>query len=354
MNNKNKRILGVITLVVLGILIASTYVTIHPTGITGYAVKEPAKPIKVGYVPLSFSLPFFIALENRYFEEEGVIIEPVKCADANVLLDSLISGRVDVHAGGGFTALYSVEANSPGQLKVFLPSGEDENNYVANIIVKNDSSISSLEDLKGKKIGTYTGIAMVKSLRLFLQKYFNLTPDEVDENFRIIQVGTDLQSQALATGQFDALFTGEPYSTITLEKTGGRVLMANPRARFLMNPYPANANAFSTRFLKENPVAARRVYRAMVRAVKFIDENEVDAKKILSKYTPLDEDIALKSRLYKWWTLKELNEPEIENLDPISESTIQEYADLLYQTDELPKRINVSNTILREEDFVQK
>jgi ABC-type nitrate/sulfonate/bicarbonate transport system substrate-binding protein len=157
-----------------------------------------------------------------------------------------------------------------------------------------------------------------------------------DKDVQIIQVSPDLQGQALDSKQFDALFTIDPYATIAVEKRLAKVMMDNPRVEYILNPFPAGANAFSIQFINKKPATVKKIVAALEEAVDYIRNHEADAKKILPKYTPLDDSMAQKSHVYEWWKMEE-----------IDKESIQKYADLLYEGKELKKKLDVSPMFLQ-------
>jgi len=107
-----------------------------------------------------------------------------------------------------------------------------------------------------------------------------------------------------------------------------------------MNPFLSGSFVFPTKFIKENPKLAKKVYLAFKKALKFIEEHPDEAKKLLPKYTALDEKLAQKTHIHAMYDLTE----EII-------AVIQKEADLLYEYKLLDKKINVKSMILKEEDL---
>lgn len=163
------------------------------------------------------------------------------------------------------------------------------------------SEIKTVEQLRGKKIGTYTGVSQLLYLRLYLKK----SGLEPDKDVTIVQVGTDLQIQALGAGQYDALFTVEPYGTIAVVRGIAKVLVSNPRSNYIQNPFWSAAAGVRSDYLRENRSALNAVYQALADGVRFVRKDSSAAKALLPKYTPMEPEIAAKSGLYKWVLLDE-------------------------------------------------
>ena len=256
--------------------------------------------IRIGHLPIVGDLPVFVAFEQGFFEEEGLQVELVELHSGNEAMNALLTGRTQMHGTVGCSSLFTIEAKSPGKLKVIMSTEETADKFGANIIVRNDLTLSSLRELKGKKLGTYSGLTHLLTAKLILKQFMDPETD-----VEIVQVEPRLQIQALAAKQFDCLLSIEPYPTIAIEKGVGRVLEPNVRSRFIVSPFWAAGTVVSTQFAQENPDICRKLIGAMGKAVDFIEEHEQEARQCIPKYTPLSETIAAKVRLYKWSKLGE-------------------------------------------------
>lgn len=319
----NKKVL-VISIVALAVII----------GLIIWYQRQSAdkQAVKLGYIEYTADLPFFVALEKGFFTEEGVKVKPIKFASSSECLNAMLAGHTSGSMGNSFSALFAIEMTNPGELKIFFPMFETKENYVSHLLIPKDSKISSVLELRGKKIGTYTGATQLLFLKLFLKTY-DIDPEK---DVTIIQVSSALQIQALEAGQFDALFTIEPYATIALAKGIAKDLLPFSRGKIL-NPFPAGASSFSTSFLEENPEAARRIYQALGKAVDLIRSDPREAKLVVPKYTPLDEELALKSNVYTWW--KE---------DEIKPEAIQKEIDLFIQHKILEGELDVEDILMEK------
>ncbi|MBI1748283.1 MAG: ABC transporter substrate-binding protein [Acidobacteria bacterium] len=291
--------------------------------------------IRIGYLPYSSALSFFLAHEKGYFTQAGLTVEPVKCASANEALDALRSGHLDFVMGVGLSTFFAMEGASAGSFRCFQPCVEDSTHAVSFLLVPKDSVLKQMKELKGKRVGTYSGTSQVLVLRLLLRK-LGLDPDNPDD-VRIGDVASNLQVDALAAGQFDAFLMLEPYATKAISVQGAKPLIENPRVKYILDPFPAGANAVANKFLSLHPELTQKVVAALDHAIEDIHRDETSAKAMLPKYDPtLTADLAAKSSIYRWWKKSET--------DVIA---IQKYADLLFVEKALKNKVSVEPMFLK-------
>ena len=301
-------------------------------------VKYPKAKITLAYIPFTSSFQLFVALEKGYFADEGLEVEARHCANSNVALNALMAGKVQGSIGNGFTTLLPIEQSSPGSLKVYHPCLETREKYTSNVLVRPDAPFKTIADLKGHSIGTYTGATQRHNLYLLLNKFMDPAQD-----IKIIQVGSALQIQAFEAGQFEALFTIEPQSSIVIDRNIGRVLESNVRVKYILDPFPAAANSFRADYVRKNPETAAKIVRALDRAIMYIREHESEARKLLLKYLPMEPNIASKCGIYKWWRIEESDI-----------TAVQQLADLMTQMGELDSQITVDPLFIQNSDLKGK
>lgn len=304
----------------------------------GYWVKGPAqtlwKPkVRLGYMPFASDLAIYVAIEEGYFNEEGIEVELIQFKASNENLNALLSGRTDMTGMIGLPTLFSAFEKDSTQFRIFLGTAETADHWASAFLVPADSPVKSITDLKGKIVGTYSGTTQLINLKSMLGQFMDPTKEVT-----IQQVRADLQLPALQSKRFDALFTIEPRVTTAVEKGIGRIVEANPRYKYILQPFPVTSNCVSTRFLLDKPQAAKAVYRALARAAEYIRENESEAKKLLPKYTPLDASLAQKCHLYHWWVLTD-----------VDRAAIQKLADHFYQQGLLATKLDTSKMFVELE-----
>jgi len=87
--------------------------------------------------------------------------------------------------------------------------------------------------------------------------------------------------QSLANGDIDALFAYEPTLTLGIVENGFKEISGSIYA-IQYSPNPIGVAAVNETWLAENPDTAKAFLKAIDRAVEFIKNNPLEAKKDLS------------------------------------------------------------------------
>lgn len=253
--------------------------------------------VKIGYLRLVTGLPLFVALEKGYFQEQGLKVVTTPFESGTLIIDALVAGRIDVSSGNAIITNWLAEQNLPGTFKIFLVYGvtkSQDNSFT--LMVTKDSQLKGIMDLKGKKIGTFPGIASLALAKAVLRN--SLDPDK---EVTFIEVPPGNIVQALAAGQIDAYFAPEPFGMMGVVQGVTRHLVKSPLLVLnLKNGFPGAGDAFNSKLLKEKPQVAKKVKAAFYKGVDFIYANEGEARKFLVKYTNLPEPFAMKIPREEW------------------------------------------------------
>ncbi len=297
------------------------------------------KQLRVAYIENASCWPFFIAMDKNIFNRLGINIIPEKANNSTEALNALLGGKVDISVENTYSVLFAIESKSPGRLKLFLPCSETKAKYVSHILVSKDSNIMNVNEIRGKRIGTYTGATQLLTLKLFLKEHLNLDPErDVD----IIQVSPALQVQALRAGQFDVLFTIEPFATAALAKGIARDILPYARGKIL-DPFPAGASSTTLDTLNARKDVLAKFYRGLLNGAEYIEKNPVESRASLAKWTTLDEKTIAKVGGYKYYSFDEFS--------AVEKSNVQKLADLYYTGDLLNEKIDVENLFSGEQSF---
>lgn len=242
--------------------------------------------LKVAYLGLTCEAPIFAAQEQGFFEEEGLDVELVK-TDWDGLREGLGLGRFDANHT---LIMYLLKPIEQG-LDIKITGGIHTGCLRLQAGVKSD--IKSAAHLKGKKIGVPTHLGSPPYLfasRVLVANGIDPSPDKGEVTWKIFQ--PDVLGQALEDGQIDAVATSDPIGTILL----GQGLVKTIADQAEDPPYRDEyccASVVSGKLAKENPAAAAKVTRALLKAAKWVSQNPATAARLAveKKYTASSVEI---------------------------------------------------------------
>lgn len=271
-----KRFLATIVAVVL--LMTSV---IGLAGCSLLGIEKGTEKGTMKYVGLKVYDPVYVAVEKGFFAEEGLNVEIVDTvAGGATAVQMVASGDVQ---GGLLSTMALINAVNTGLpvLGVTDIQSAFEEAPLEEFYVRADSGINSIEDLKGKKIA----INLVKSsfhyTWLMALENAGMSADDVT----FVNLSFDQQEAALMRGDVDAIGLMQPYSPSARN---------NPELKQLYTAVDAfGERQFCEIFINsvwaENNVEdAEAFVSGIVKATKWIKDNQQEAKEIISKYTGVD------------------------------------------------------------------
>lgn len=285
--------------------------------------------IRVGYRPLVGALPLFVAKDKKLDVRRGQKWEMVQFATSEQLLEAAALGRIDA-GWASLSEILALHLVRPGLLKLVSVTSSTQGHDPTAFLVKSNTSIKSVEELKGKTIGVLPGKTMRVLAKLVLKKY------GLEEQVRFVELSPHLQLQALSTGQVDALFAIEPTVTVAITKGIGKVILKDPLVNHIMVGMPGAAIFITDRFYRERRKEAKKFVRVIADSLDFIGKNETQARRSLTAFVQLSQGVVEKMRFSHF--LK----PEAINWE-----RLQLYADLLWQNGALEGKVNVGGLRLK-------
>jgi len=244
--------------------------------------------VRVGYLPIYVDLPLFVAQEQGFFQKRGINVELVRFASSPDIGTSLVSGDIQAGASLAYAVALSTEVRDPQKLKVFLVDSETPENYLSSFVVLPNSGITSIKDLKGKKLASFPGPTAVTFCKMILEKY-GLNPGQ---DVQIVELDSGTHISALESHTVDALFTYEPIGTQAVLEKGAVKLLAGAVEKEIINPWQAGVWVVTKKFTTENPSQAKQFMLAIYDAVEFLRQNPKQAKIALTKYTSIKPQVA--------------------------------------------------------------
>ncbi|GGC57245.1 aliphatic sulfonate ABC transporter substrate-binding protein [Undibacterium terreum] len=240
---------------------------------------SPLKELRLDYAyysPTSLVLRRFGWLEED-FKADGTSIKWVLSAGSNRALEYLNANSIDIGSSAGLAALLAKANGTPIKTPYIFSRPE----WTA-LVVRKDSGIRSLADLKGKKIaatkGTDPYLFLLRSLKVAGLKRSDI------EHISLQHADGRI---ALEQGKVDAWAGLDPHMAASELESGSRLIYRN----VAFNTY-GFLNARED-FLAAHPAETARVIRAYERARLWIIANPADAARILSEEAKVSLPVAL-------------------------------------------------------------
>jgi len=238
----------------------------------------------------------YIAIENGYFEDEGLDIEQVT-VDAAHVSEAIGADQVDVGMGLIGKMLQPLENGLPIKFTTGLHTG------CTKLLVPGDSDIKSVADLKGKKIGVpgLADAATVISKRSLSAAGISVTDQNMEVEFSVYS-RNDL-AQALQNGAVDAIALGDPAASIAEEQYGLTALIDTATDPEYKDEYCCAAFVTS-KLAEENPKAAAAFTRAVQKASQWVQENPDETAKIITEKEYVSGDVDFCAQILKTYNYK--------------------------------------------------
>jgi len=265
--------------------------------------------LRVPEVKFMGLLPLYVADEQGFYREEDIHVEWLPINSPREAGQLFFAGQADLIMST-FASMLPAEIRSPGQLTLLVPAYESMNQPGSYLLVRPDSDVKAASDLKGRSVGTYQGPSQ-RAYAVLCMTGLGLTEGR---DYQLVEVSSANQLQAFFGGSFEALFTVETYASTAILQ-GAKVIESQLRPRFIQNPFWVGSIALSKAAVAQQPGLKEALERAMEKSVRFIAQNETEARGILVLRMGTDRPVAERCGLYTW-----VPHPSEENLRQIQEN----------------------------------
>jgi len=248
-------------------------------------------------------MPFELAVKRGFYQEEGIVQEPINFRGGSPAVQAFLGGSVDL-CYCSFD--HVVKLRNRGQDAVAILGVDEFHSYA--LIARADSPVTSFESLKGKKLGITASGSMTDITVRYDIKQLGLN---ADRDYQIIGAGSGaLMKAALENGAVDAGMTIAAVAEDLMSMKGKYKIVREYRTM----PYAGFVVIARGKWLKENPELARKYVRATVKAQKLIQSDPAVAEEMVKAMFPTFEPDLVKavaasarSRLSKDGTLSEVS-----------------------------------------------
>jgi ABC-type nitrate/sulfonate/bicarbonate transport system substrate-binding protein len=273
--------------------IARVLVTVVVALVLAGSPAAAQKVVKVGYLP-STVMTVAYAHHKGFWKDEGLTVELELLRGGPAITEAMAAGSLHAGSVAYMPMFLAAKAKLPFYFLASDGMGLRGTAYRSTtILVRKDSPIKTVADLKGKTIaihqaGTIGEMHLIAALRMA-----GLDAKDVS----LVYIPIPGQPVALDKGQVDATVSSSPFTDI-------KVLKHNARALHVLEdvfPYALISGLTVTReFADNHPNETRKLVKGFVRAARWIDDHPDEMRKLAARVFKIPDDVAGKMDISYW------------------------------------------------------
>lgn len=229
-----------------------------------------------------FYAPQYVAIENGYFEEEGIELTLVTGFGADKVMTSLISGDADIGFMGSESSVYIYAGGSSDYAVNFAQLTQRAGNF---LVSRENITDFKWDDIKGKTVLGGRAGGMPQMLLEYILKKNGIDPETDVEIVQNIDFGSTAAAFASGLGDFTAEF--EPSAT-ALETEGQGYVVSSLGVDSGYVPYTAYCAKKS--YIEKNPEIIQSFTNAIQKGLDYVNSHtsEEIAEVIAPQFTETD------------------------------------------------------------------
>jgi NitT/TauT family transport system substrate-binding protein len=264
--------------VTLGRLQAITFATFLLALSNGCAVAEDTIRVGVGVDP-SFT-SWWVAADRGFFAKRNLKVEITQFSGGPDLADATMAGEQDFGSSG--TATWMPRFVRSDSLRIICTMATSPDNFKMAAL----TSIKSLSDLKGKKVGTVSG-SSTDYLWALVAKKLGIPERDLD----VTGVTPPELVPALVRGDVQAFFSWEPWPTKAVEIAGKdkvHILASSGDVGYFQSFVVVGNKSF----IQANPDATVRLLAGLHDATNYLNNERADSIKIAAARNKMTSQMA--------------------------------------------------------------
>ena len=248
-----------------------------------------------------FYAPQYVAIENGYFEEEGIDIELVNGAGADNVMTAVLSGEADIGFMGSEASIYVYNQGSGEKIVNFAQLTQRAGNF---LVAREKDEDFTWEKLKGKTVLAGRKGGMPQMVFEYILKKNRIDPKKDLTMVQNIDFGLTAESFASGQGEYSVEF--EPFAA-SLEKEKKGVVVASLGVDSGKVPYTAYSAKES--YINEHRDIVQKFTNALQKGMDYVNSHSPEeiAKVIQPQFAETDAGVltTIVKRYYEQDTWKE-------------------------------------------------
>lgn len=236
-----------------------------------------------GFMPSDHSAAIFVGDAKGIFKNHGLNIQLTQFAAGGPIMQQVGAGSLDLGFAGVPPVISAIDNGATVKIVAAL-QGEG-----SGIVVGNESGISKVTDLKGKKIAVPSKGSIQD---IMLRKILVDNNIDYDKDVTVSNMPVGQQPDALVGKSIDAAFTWEPYVSMTEMQGKGRVLA---RSETIMPNHPCCSVATTATMIQQYPDTLKEFFKALKESTDFVLQHPQETAQIISGKNYLNDEAAIEA-----------------------------------------------------------
>lgn len=236
--------------------------------------QDETKLIRISYSSGWDALPAIVGIERGFFDQEDVIASGVSPSSGEELVQSVLAGSTDLGVVPHRTFLALAAANAPIRAVAVNSWGTR-----MELVARQDGELEALSDLSGRTVALTRGSDALPVLMRLLNQA-GIDPAEV----KIIRLGANEITRALADGKADAVFDLGHYTTAVAGQGSTKVILSAADIRKRLGLVMALPVITSQSTIDSDRDAVQRATTGWIKSLLYIQQNPEDAARLLRIY----------------------------------------------------------------------
>ena len=218
-----------------------------------------------------------------WFKDEGLTVDYFVSPAGPAVVQALASGSVPVGEIGVGPAIVSAARKLPFVSPALGATSTPKNPW-QRIMVRKDSPIRTVADLKGKKLAVVQRGTMADLEMIAMKKTHGIGLEDVE----LALIPAPNQPQVLEQRQVDAIWALPPFDTVAERKFGARTVVNDAD----IIPYVGYGTlTYRSDFVDAYPEAAKKIMKVWIKLARWIDDNPAAANAAVGKAIGVEEDL---------------------------------------------------------------
>lgn len=323
--------------IICGILAGS--MMLASLSLTGCQKEEASNltPVTLSEVAHSiFYAPQYVAIEEGYFEDEGIALTLVNSAGADKVMTAMVSGEADIGFMGSEASIYTYAGGEEDYAVNFAQLTQRAGNFLVGRTPETDFK---WENLVGTKVLGGRAGGMPQMVFEYILKKHGINPKTdltIDQS-----INFGLTAAAFTSDDSDYTVEFEPFAT-SLELEGSGYVVASLGEESGYVPYTAYCAKKS--YMAENPEVIQKFTNAIQKGMDYVNSHSAEeiAAVIQPQFaeTPMENIVKIVERYKAQDTWKQDLVFEEESFDLLQ--------NILEEAGELPARVPYTDLVTTE------